>query len=336
MTVAVLVYAPQPGAAGVRRAEATAALVAAERANGADVVEGDALALAAAALAAGWVDERQLAFFARGAQLVTEGRRALAHVELERAESLLGEAERVYAPELWRPGARTEAATAALWHGVALFELGTKEEAQRAWRRALALEPATLLTEAMVRPDVTRAFATARAAKREEVHVERPAEGAAAAAIAALHEAPSLAGVEALRTALGVDEVLVVAIASDAGVLTYAATRRPAGCGTETVTSVRAGELVKRLGEATCLAEERVAVLEAPAIAHPRPLPSLVKGGGGGAGGERRARLWQKPWLWVGVVGALGLGVVLAVNLWPRDATYSANVEYGQFALGRR
>ena len=99
MTVAVLVYAPQPGGAGARRAEATAALIAAERANGADVVEGDAIALGEGALA---------------------------------AETMLAEAERVYAPELWRAGARGEAATAALWHGVALFELGTSEEAQRA------------------------------------------------------------------------------------------------------------------------------------------------------------------------------------------------------------
>jgi hypothetical protein len=44
---------------------------------------------------------------------------------------------------------------------VALFELGRRAEAERAWRRAVALEPATELTEAMVRPDAARAFAAA-------------------------------------------------------------------------------------------------------------------------------------------------------------------------------
>jgi hypothetical protein len=319
VTVAVLVYAPQSGGAGARQAEATAALVAAERAAGADVVE-DPYAL----LAKGWTAEKNLAFFAHGAQLVTDGRRALAHVELERAEKLLAEAGRLYREHVATPGVPQEWAEAAKWHGVALFELKRRDEATRAWSIAKLLEPDSPLTEAMVRPEVARAYAAASAAAIDEVEPKyRPSP-----AVLALPDP-----VSALLEGLGVDEVIVAAIAIDAGVLTYAATRRTAGCGTETITATRSDELVKRLAESSCLAEEKIAVLEAPAIAHPRPAPSLVARR---AKSEGRTSLVRKPWLWIGVVGALGLGVVLAVNLWPRDATYSATLDFHQFALGQR
>jgi hypothetical protein len=320
VTVAVLVYAPPSGRAGARQAEATAALVAAERAVGAEVVE-EPLAL----VAAGWTAERNLAFFARGAQLVSDGRRALAHVELERAESFFAKAEAEYTPEAARPGVRQEWAETALWHGVALFELKRRPDATEAWKRAKALYPDTLLTEAMVRPEVARAFAAV---------ARPPALPLAGAPPPLVLDVPSVAGVEALRDTLGIDEVIVAAIAIDAGTLSYAATRRPAGCGTETIVSTKPDELVKRLGESTCLAEERIAVLEAPPIAHPRMSPSLASGGASARDG--RTPVWKKPWLWIGVVGALGVGVVLAVNLWPRDATYSAALDFHQFALGQR
>ncbi len=156
-----MVYAPDSGGAAARRAEAERALVAAVRASGAEVVAEDlerTVAAATAAQAGGWVDRGELAFFARAQAHVAEGRQALTRVELARAESELSAAEAAYAPELARPGVAAEAATAALWRGVALLELGRRGEAERAWRRAVALEPATELTEAMVRPDAARAF----------------------------------------------------------------------------------------------------------------------------------------------------------------------------------
>lgn len=160
LTVAVLVYAPDSGGARARRGEAEQAIAAALRADGADVVV-DAAAAATAARARGWVDRGELGFFARAAAHVVAGRQALTRVELARAESELDAAERLYAPELGRPGVAAEAAEAALWRGVALFELGRRAEAERAWRRAALLEPTTELTEAMVRPDAARAFAAA-------------------------------------------------------------------------------------------------------------------------------------------------------------------------------
>jgi hypothetical protein len=160
LTVAVLVYAPDGGGAATRRGAAERTLAAALRAEGAEVVA-DAVAQAAAAQVRGWVDRDELGFFARAAAHVAEGRQALARVELARAESELATAEQLYAPELGRDGVAAEAATAALWRGVALFELGRRGEAERAWRRAVALEPATELTEAMVRPDAARAFTAA-------------------------------------------------------------------------------------------------------------------------------------------------------------------------------
>jgi hypothetical protein len=309
VTVAVLVSAPPSGGAGARVGEATRALEAAERARGAEVIEDPA-----ALVAQGWTAEANLAFFGRGAQLVSDGRRALARVELDKAEARLADAERLYAPEAARPGVAPEWAEAAKWHGVALFELKRPEDAAREWSLAKRLEPASELTEAMVRPEVARAFAAAPVAEAAPATEHAPADE-----------------VTRVQRGLGADDVIVAAIAIDAGALTWAATRRGRECGTATLTSTRPDELVRRLHEAPCRANEPVAVLEATAIAHPRPAPATEP-----RGRERRERPWQKPWLWVGVVGVVAVGVVLAVSLWPRDASYSAVADFHSFALGQR
>lgn len=402
VTVAVLVYAPHapPGAAGEPALAGTVApldqvrrqIEAAERARGATVVA-DPIATAQRMHAEGWTDVAELAFFARGAKRVADGRQALARVELADAERDFADAEAVYAPELWRPGAASEAATAALWRGVALFELGRRGEAEAAWRRAVALEPAAQLTEAVVRPEVARAFAAARRAPRptatltidvpwaNEVRVDRvarpagagavtvgehfveargadylpyaavvdvPAAGATvapplamdeeAAAIAAAAKEPFPQALEALRDTLGVDEVVVASAAIDAGALALAASKRQAGCGTETVTAGRADELVQKLGAAECRGGQPVGVFDAPAIASPRPAaPSTAAAATAVAGGgPARPRLWQRPWLWVTVVGTVAVGVVLGATLWPRAPSYSGTVDFHQFALGAR
>lgn len=304
VTVAVLVQAPSSGGASARLGEARAAIVAAERARGAEVIE-DPEAL----VAAGWTAERNLAFFARGSELVSDGRRALARVELQNAEALLAAAEKVYEPERARPGVDAEWADAAKWHGVALYELKRRDEATEAWRRAKALYPDTMLTEAMVRPEVAQAFAAV-----------------AAGDVTLPPAAPRDAD---WARVLGVDEIVDAAIAIDAGVLTYAATRRADGCATEAITATRADELVRRLEAAPCRSGAAPSVLALPAIAHPRPVPSLAKTM---PGGERRVSAWRRPWLWVGVVGALGVGVVLAASLWPREPSYSATANFGSFA----
>ena len=330
VTVAVLVYAPPGGGAAARRGEAQAALQAAARAGGAAVVD-EPLAAARAAHRAGWAPEGEFAFFKVAAEAMAEGGKALARVELERAEKAFAQAEATYAPELARPGVRLVAAEAALWRGVALFELGRPGAAQAEWQRAVALEPSVRLTEAMVRPKVAQAFAEAakrRATAAPEIEAPRAAPVATDDRIAA-----ALDEAAARHEVLGAERVVVAAIAVDAGVLTYAATRREAGCGTAMVTATRADELLRRLDGEACRPEASLAVLEADAIAHPRAAPA----GRVGAGGERwhggRLRLWQRPWLWIGVVGAVGVGVVLAVSLWPRDATFSATADFHQFSL---
>ena len=331
VTVAVLVYAPLSGGAGARRAEATAALAAAERGAGAEVVD-DPVGL----WERGWTTEAALEFFARAARLVGEGRSNLARVELEQAEAALTRAEKIYAAELWRPGVKPEAAEAAKWHGVALFELKRREDANAAWQRAKELEPLTRLDESMVRPEVARAFAAVPLeGQGEQERTMRPDGDLGVGGRAALRDRPAARDIATLQRTLGLDAVLVAAIALDGGVLTYAATLRRPGCGSDLVTATRVDELMRRLDAAPCRADAPLAVLEAPAIAHPRPAPSLARGEVDG-GRERRAPVWRKPWLWVGVVGALGVGVVLAASLWPRDATYSATVDFHQFAVSAR
>jgi hypothetical protein len=304
VTVAVLVQAPS-GDAAARQSEAEHALVAAERARGADVVD-DALGL----YRQGWTAKRHLDFFSRGAGLVSDGRAALARVELARAEKLLADAEAIYEPEAARPGVRQEWAEAAKWHGVALVELKRRDEAIAAWQRARSLEPDTQLTDAMVRPDVARLFAAVQPTAWRPKTVEHPSDAD---------------DVETQMRTLGLDEILVAAIAFDGDVIHYAATRRAPGCGTDTLTGTRADELVRRLHEARCRPGVPLAITP-PEIA-PRRAAVAV---------ERRARVWQRPWFWVTLVGAVGVGVVVAVNVWPRDPSYSTTLDFHQFALGRR
>jgi hypothetical protein len=382
VTVAVLVYAPPGGGAVGHETEAVRALEAAARARGAAVVERP-LAEARVAHRAGWAAEAKFAFFKRAAEAMADGAKALARVELERAERAFGQAEAVYAPELRLPGVRVLAAGAALWRGVALFELGRLSAAQAAWQRAAVLDPSVRLTEAMVRPKVAQAFVDAlkrRGSAKLQVSagdehassisvddgpgraggadvtpgphlvatsdgalhlVDVPAAGLSvsfesqsdgvASVIEGVSQSPSVEGVRVLHELLGADRIVVAAISLDGGMLTYAATERQDGCGSETITATRPEELLRRLDEAACRREAPVAVLEAPAIAHPRPTVAGAKGGERPAG---KPRLWQRPWLWVGVVGAVGAGVVLAVSLWPRDASYSAQLDYHQFNLG--
>jgi hypothetical protein len=136
-----------------------------------------------------------------------------------------------------------------------------------------------------------------------------------------------------MSAALGLDDVVEAAIAIDGGALTYAATRHRDGCATDVVTATKPEQLLRRLDEATCRPGAASDPATAPAIAHPRPAPSLTKTE---PAMPRRTRIWEKPLLWVGVVGALGVGVVLAVNLWPRDASYSLSTDFHQFALRSR
>lgn len=301
VTVAVLMQTPDsaPEAKTIRRA--TAELEAAERTRGADVIEDPV-----AAVAAGWTARRNLAFFARAAAVVSDGKLALARVDLARAEQLFADAEQIYAAEAARPGVRDEWAEAAKWRGVALFELKRRDEAATAWQRAKALARDVELTEAMVRPEVARAFAaTAPSAWKPPVTA-------------------AASGDDAMMRTLAIDEFVVAAVALDGETIHYAAARRAHDCSTEAIEGTRADEIVRRLHEAACKPGANVEV-KAPVIA---PRPTIVV--------ERRTPVWRRPWLWLTVVGALGVGVVVAVNLWPRDASYSATLDFHQFALGAR
>jgi len=312
VTVAVLVSAPPSGGAQARLGEARAAIVRAERARGAEVLEDPA-----ALVAEGWTAEKNLGFFGKAAQLVSDGRRALARVELDKAEALLAQAESVYGAESARPGVAAEWALAATWHGVVLFELKRREEANRAWARAKSLVPDEPLTEAMVRPEVAKAFAAVGPSARGS---QEPSD------------LPTPTAAEIVRR-LGLDELVRVAIAIDAGTLTYAAARLGDGCASDVIVATNAEELVRRVNAATCRSGVVANVEGAEPIAHPRA--AVVQGGARGASDHRTA-VWRKPWLWAGVVGAIGVGVVLGVTLWPRQASYSAGLDYHAFALEGR
>jgi hypothetical protein len=326
VTVAVLVVAPPSGGAQARVDEARAAIVAAERTRGVEVVE-DAESL----VEHGWTAEVNLRFFAEAAALVRDGQRALTRVELQRAEELFALAERIYDEHPHAAGVRAEHAEAAKWHGVAWFELKSKARAEEAWAHAKWLDPTIELTEAMVRPEVAHAFADV---KPEQLHIIMLPGGHVMPGAPML---PGVAEVGRILKELRLDEVVVAAIAIDGGSLTYAAARMESGCGTPTVISTSAQDLVRKVHEAPCRESQAITVYEVPEIVHPRPAPAIAtKSGAAARPIDRRVPVWRKPLLWVGVVGAVGVGVVLGVTLWPRQATYSAGLDFHQFALGVR
>lgn len=327
MTVAVLVSAPPSGGAQARLGEARAAIVAAERARGVEVVED-----AADLVEHGWTAEANLRFFAEAAALVRDGQRALTRVELQHAAELFALAERIYDEHPHAAGVRAEHAEAAKWHGVAWFELRSKAMAEKVWAHAKWLDPTIELTEAMVRPEVARAFAEVAPEHWEVIRLP-PGHVMPGAP----RPPPGALEVGRILGELRVDEVIVVAIAIDGGSLTYAAARMESGCGTPTVTAMSAADLVRKVHDAPCRESQAITVYEVPEIAHPRPAPAIAAMGGGAKRPiDRRVPVWRKPLLWVGVVGAVGVGVVLGVTLWPRQATYSAGLGFNQFALGVR
>jgi hypothetical protein len=348
--LALLVYAPPSGRAAGDLVAAAAALRAALRAGGAEVMEG-AIDRARAEQARGTVPAAELAFFARGAALVDEGRRALERVELERAEARLADAERVYAVEVARPGVAALYSEASLLRGVALFELGRATEARQAFRRAAALEPTAQLTEASVRPDVARAFAQAIATRGDgDLRNTPPAsppsplrsDDPRRAALASLREAPSAAGGRALGELLGLDGVVVVALGVDAGALALVGQRLgPDGCAGELARvrvgagglTAAAGALVERLRETPAPCDRAIEVLRAPEVARPRPAPLPVRFSSAAPppAPKRAPRLWERPWLWLGVVAVTTAAVGLAAGLGSTATQYRAHADADAF-----
>src|SRR5581483_9942739 len=95
-------------------------------------------------------------------ELLSEGRRRLARVELEQAEAILQDAVDRGQGLIGLSGGVGLYAELLRWHGVALFELRRPAEASREFRRALTIVPAVGLTAADVRPDVVAAFRRVR------------------------------------------------------------------------------------------------------------------------------------------------------------------------------
>lgn len=324
---AVLVYAPAQGGAQAELPRVSAALKHALEASGAEVVE-HAIAQAKSDAAAGWRPKSALAFFADARQAIDDGRRALERVALEQAQAAFERGEKALDAHRAEPAAATLEATAALGRGVALYELGRADEATRAFARAKALEPALELTEATVRPDVARAF---RAATPEAL-ASAPSTAPDNAAIESLRARPELASLDALAAVLGLDGILVAAAGHDHGELALVAARAHGGCTSGLAESraaidQAAARLVDKLRAAPC-AEKPADPLAAQAIAHPRPPPAPVEF----RPAPKKLRVWERPWLWAGLLAGTSLIVGLSAGLAPHGTTTSATLDASRFA----
>jgi tetratricopeptide (TPR) repeat protein len=324
---AVLVYAPAQGGAQAELPRVSAALKQALKASGAEVVD-HAIEQAKADAQAGFRPKSALAFFTEARAAIDEGRKALERVALEQAQAAFERAEKTLEAHRAEPGAATLAAAATLGRGVALFELGRGDEATHAFARAKALEPALELTEATVRPDVARAF---RAATPESI-APAPASVPDTSAVEALRVRPDSPSLRALEDGLGLDGILVAAVGHDHGELALIATRAHGGCTSGLAESraaidQAAARLVEKLRAAPC-AEKPLDPLAAQAIAHPRPPPAPVEF----RPEPKKLRVWQRPWLWAGLLAGTSLIVGLSAGLAPHGTTTSATLDASRFA----
>jgi hypothetical protein len=154
-----------------------------------------------------------------------------------------------------------------------------------------------------------------------------------------LRRAPDGAALRVLAADRQLDAVYVAAIGVDAGALTLVGERVDAnGCATAPSTvvlhgaalEVAAASLVERLrqGSAVCPAAPE-AILEVPAIAHPRPPPVAVKPP---TPPPRKKKFWERPWIWMGLLAVSAVSIGLAAGLATTDTTYKASVNGSAFS----
>lgn len=322
VVVAVLVYAagPGPGGPSPRAAPAPgprAALVASLR-DRATVVE-HAVDAALEVRRQGWRTLDELSFLARGKAALELGRRARERVELEESERQLALAETHFTGGFDEPGVASLAAEAALEHGVTLGELGRTDEARAAFVRALSWWPPSMLTEKMARPDVVRVFHEAEKAPREPF-VPKPANDASVTAIAQLRDRPTQSALEALRGALDLDAVIVVASSSDGTKLLAA--RVEGGCAS-LPRAVDAASIDRVLDD-PCTAHPLALSTDDPRLAVPAPaLYAIAK-----PRAVPKLRSKWFPWVVAGA-SAVGLAVIgVSIGFAVSDPRYKVHVSF--------
>jgi hypothetical protein len=159
------------------------------------------------------------------------------------------------------------------------------------------------------------------------------------AQLESLRRAPDREALKALMAARGLDAVYVAAAGVDAGALTLVGERLDrAGCSTAPATvtlqgsalDVAAASLVDRLQRAqpACPGAPEE-ILQAPAIAHPRPAPVAVKTP---PPPPRKKKVWERPWIWMGLLAVSVVSIGLAAGLATSDTSYRANVDGSAFS----
>jgi tetratricopeptide (TPR) repeat protein len=162
-------------------------------------------------------------------------------------------------------------------------------------------------------------------------------------ALESLKRAPNAAGLAELARARGLDAIYVTAAGIDAGELALVGERMDAaGCTSTTATvTLRGGsvelaaasllERVQRLTPRCPGAPE--ALLEAAAIAHPRPAPLIAVEPPIVARKPppRKKKIWERPWLWLGLVAITTAGVAVGASLGSPSPSYKVSADGAAF-----
>ena len=169
-------------------------------------------------------------------------------------------------------------------------------------------------------------------------------------ALSAGHERPARAALAAAARAIGLDGAIVVGFGVDRGdAVVYGARVTAAGCATDVVREAasdeaRAAELLvgrlasadERCGEAARALDDGRAIVEAPGVARPteRPAvpPSTPTKPPPQTTTARGKRIWERPWLWLGIVGVSAAAIGLGAGLGTRGATTTATLDARGFA----
>ncbi|HUS63631.1 MAG TPA: tetratricopeptide repeat protein [Kofleriaceae bacterium] len=156
-------------------------------------------------------------------------------------------------------------------------------------------------------------------------------------ALAELRARPTRPGAVALARALGLDGVLAVAVGVDRGVTTLVGQRYTnTGCTTAVETEPAAGSLDRAadaLARRLAAARDRcdappTHILEAPAIAHPRPAPTPISD----KPKPRKPKFYERPWLWAGLLAVTSVAVGVTAALVTREPTFQASLEGRRFS----
>jgi hypothetical protein len=162
-------------------------------------------------------------------------------------------------------------------------------------------------------------------------------------ALDALEAAPTADGLRQLALLRGLDGVYVATTGNDLGEAVLVGARADAaGCATAPAIARRgemnllASSLLDQLSAALprCPGAPEAVLAEEPVV-HPRPAPvvAVIEHKSPPKKLEKKKRIWERPWIWLGLLAVTTAGIAVGAALAPSQPSYRATVDSSAFAV---